>query len=105
MALCLGRDFVAVDRGREIGPFESVRELCRLFMVGATRKVSFVDRFIRGFGRGFLGIIFVVFLHGLIPFFFDRFGIRLVEKVGDGRLHAAKIRWVGASVDGFLEFV
>ena len=71
-------------------------------MVGATGEMRLVNRFIRGFGRGFLGIIFGVPLFGLIPFLFDRFGVSQIKEVGDGRLHTPEIRWVRAGIDRFL---
>ena len=53
----------------------------------------------------FLGKVFGVFWHDLIPFLFCRFGLGQVKEVGDGCFHASKVRWVGAVVDGSLQLV
>jgi hypothetical protein len=60
LALCFGRDLVAVYGGFEIGPLDTGRELAGLFVVGAAREV--------GIGRVFrLVALFLVF--HLISFF------------------------------------
>ncbi len=76
-----------------------------MFMVRAAREMGFVDSFVRGFGRGLLWLFLVVFLDRLLSFLLDRLSVGQVKEVSDGGLYAPEVRWVGASINGFLELV
>ena len=84
-------------------------EFGRFFVVGASCEMGFRSRLVAFvLPRNFLGIRGVlgsVLKFRLIPFLFRDFRLGRLEKVGDWRADAAKVRWVGAGIDCTFKFV
>jgi hypothetical protein len=100
LALELGSYFLAVNDGVQVRSFESLGEFSGLLVFGSAGEMgSILGTGARGGGRFLVGLILC-----LIPFFFGALFFRRldlwgIQEVGDGRLDATKIRWVGACVD------
>ena len=109
LTLRLRGNLVPVDDGLRIRSLEALGEVGGFLMVRAagemgfgSRLVAFVlPRILPGI-RGTLGFILVFVL---IPFLFRDFRLDGVQELGDWRIDAAKVRWVGAGIDCTFKFV